>query len=184
MNDSFPEGYFYSFSHTATSLSSELFSIPQHCPAPSPAEPAHTSNARPLASQQRYKMWGLTQINPFSPEPPNQRSSSNLLLKWSQEQRTEVGGGMCSENSNVSKPEASMKESSPHAAACFFRLRSRHAAIFSLCIRQIFFFQNEVLGHSLAYLLSTPEHVHGGENHPAGLRVSGKIPGEITKRKI
>lgn len=140
VNDRFPEGYFYSFSHTATSLSSELFSIPQHCPAPSPAEPAHTSNARPLASQQRYKMWGLTQINPFSPEPPNQRSSSNLLLKWSQEQRTEVGGGMCSENSNVSKPEASMKESSPHAAACFFRLRSRHAAIFSLCIRQNFFF--------------------------------------------
>lgn len=36
--------------------SSELFSIPQHCPAcdssaPSPAEPAHTTNPRPLAYQ-------------------------------------------------------------------------------------------------------------------------------------
>lgn len=30
-------------------------------------------------------------------------------------------------------------------------------------------FQNEVLGSNFAYLLSTPEHIHEGENHPAGL---------------
>lgn len=62
-----------------------------------------------------------------------------------------------------------MKETSPHTAACFFTLRSRRAVILSLCIRQKKnSFQNEVLGSRLAYLLSTPEHIHGGENHSAG----------------
>lgn len=43
------------------------------------------------------------------------------------------------------------------------------------------YFQNKVLGSSFAYLLSTPEHICGGENHSAGLPVSAKILEEIGK---
>lgn len=81
-------------------------------------------------SSPRHKVWGLTQINPFSPETPNQRSSSNLLLKQSQEQRTEVGGGICSENSNVSKPEAPHERNFSPCSSMFFQTEEQTCSYF------------------------------------------------------
>lgn len=97
-----------------------------------------------------------------------------------------MGCGMCSENSNVSisKPEAP-HETSPRAPAHFCRMS--RSAVFSAFASHSFvsdrknYFQNEVLGSSFAYLLSTPEHICGGENHPAGLPVSVKILEEVGK---
>lgn len=147
----------------------------QHC---------HTSSSSTKGcSSPRHKVWGLTQINPFSPETPNQRSSRNLLLKQSQEQRTEVGGGICSENSNVSKPEAPHERNFSPGSSRFSQTEEQTCSYFQpLYQTEKTSFQNEVLSSSLAYLLSAPEHIHGGENHPAGLQVSGKITEERAER--
>lgn len=95
-----------------------------------------------------------------------------------------MGGGICSENSNISKPEAPHERNFSPCTSLFFQTEEQTCSYFQpLYQTEKNSFQNEVLGSSLAYLLSTPEHINGGKNHPAGLRVSGKIPEEIAKRK-
>lgn len=108
------------------------------------------------------------------------------MLKQSQHQRTKWVVACVQKTVVLASQRLHIKETSSRAPARFFRMRSRRAVFSAFASRSLVsdrknYFQNEVLGSSFAYLLSTPEYVCGGENHPAGLPVSVKILEEIGK---
>lgn len=131
----FPEGYFYSFSHTATSLNySELFSIPQHCPAcDSPAMPqVCLLNKRMLQSKIQSSPRQIHFLLKLQTKGAAATCCSNRAK--SREQKWVVA--CAQKTATLASQRLHMKETSPHAPACFFRLRNRREVIFSLCIRQ------------------------------------------------
>lgn len=198
VNDWFLEGYFYSFSHTATSLSysgtaQSCSAFPntakpvtaQHLP---PAEPAHTSNARPLASQQKdtpvqdTKHEGSPRWIHSLLKPQTKGAAATCCSNRAKSREQKWVVACVQKTVNVSKPEAPHERNFSPCSSTFFQTEKQTCSYFQPLYQiEKNSFQNEVLGSSFAYLLSTPEHIHEGENHPAGLWVSGKIPEEIAK---